>query len=267
MNIYVRELKANFKSLIIWVIVMILFIFMGMQEYNSYIGSTGNASQFMELVNKMPSFIKAIWGVGVIDITTAIGYFGAIIPYLVLMAGIQAGTLGCSIIAKEERDKTVEFLMTKPVTRMKIITSKLLAAFTNVIIINLVTFISSVFILKDYTDEPISRIIILSMLSMFFIQSLFLIIGFCLAASMKSPKGSNIITMSIILGSFFLSIIVDLSDKFKFLTFLSPFKYFDTKSYFNGGTLNQGFLVLVLIIILITLITGYSNYKKRDLNM
>ena len=58
------------------------------------------------------------------------------------MATIHAAMLGATIIAKEERDKTSEFLFAKPVLRSTIITAKLLAAFVNIVVFNLITFIS-----------------------------------------------------------------------------------------------------------------------------
>ena len=44
--------------------------------------------------------------------------------YFVLMVSISAAMWGSDIISKEERDKTVEFALTLPVTRGRVVTAK-----------------------------------------------------------------------------------------------------------------------------------------------
>ena len=39
MNIFLRELKANFKSLIIWSVIIALFILMGISKFSAYAGN------------------------------------------------------------------------------------------------------------------------------------------------------------------------------------------------------------------------------------
>jgi ABC-2 type transport system permease protein len=267
MNIYFRELKAHRKSLIIWSIAMILLVVWGMIEYKSYMGTDESSVELIKIMESMPQFIKSLWGMSYLDITTAIGYFGALYPYLLLMASIHASTLGSNIIAKEERDKTVEFLMTKPVSRYQIITTKVLVSLTNIIIVNLAIYVTSIMVLKGLTHDSIATPIILSMIATFFIQLLFMIIGICIASIMKKPKRSGTITMAIILSCFFASLIIDLSDKLEILSFLTPFKYFEAKIFYASGYLSIGYIVLVLIVSVALLMLSYKQYNKRDLNL
>lgn len=61
--------------------------------------------------------------------------------------------LGSGIISKEERDKTAEFLLVKPVSRAHIMTAKLLAALTLLAVFFLVTYASAYGILSYYTKD------------------------------------------------------------------------------------------------------------------
>lgn len=264
MNIYLRELKANKKSLLIWIIVMVLFVMMGMQKYDSMI-VVGNGEDFLKLIESMPKFMQAIWGVSILDISSPMGYYGAIYFYLSLMVAIHAGMLGANIISKEERDKTTDFLMVKPITREKIMTSKIIAALTNVFILNIVIFLSSYFILKGLTNEPIFRDLIILMVGMLLIALIFLSIGVGIASIIKNSKKSVMITTSILLFSFFLSIIIDINEKFELLSFLTPLKYYDAKELMINYNINIIYLLLTIIIISSFIIIGYKKYKKRDL--
>ena len=140
MNIFLKEMKSHRKSLIFWSIGVFLMVASGMVKYES-LSSSGQPMN--EMLAGMPKSMLALLGIGDFDISTATGYYGLLFIYLLLMATIHAAMLGATIIAKEERDKTSEFLFVKPVSRNRVITAKLLAAFVNILILNLVTFVSS----------------------------------------------------------------------------------------------------------------------------
>jgi ABC-2 type transport system permease protein len=266
MNIYKRELKSNLKSLIIWSAVMTAMIVMEMQEYSSMTATDG-AEGMMNIIDKMPGFIKVIWGISSLNITKPIGFFGVLFLYLILMSSIHSSMLGANIIAKEERDKTTEFLMTKPISRKKIITLKLLAGITNIIILNIITYIVAVLVLRGLTTDNITKEILLCMTAMFLIQTLFMTIGAGIALIMKNPKKAGAITMIILVGTFILSLIIDISDIFKILTILTPFKYFAAKDFMIDGVLNGWNILLTLFLIFIIMYFGYRKYEKRDLNI
>ncbi|MDP4120356.1 MAG: ABC transporter permease subunit, partial [Bacillota bacterium] len=126
MNIIKRELRSNRKSLIIWAIVMFFMAYACMNKY-----SAGNAipGGFNELMKTLPLGMQKMLGVGVFDLSNPIDYYAICFPYLALLTCIQAVMLGASVISKEERDKTTEFLMVKPVSREQILTSKFIASF------------------------------------------------------------------------------------------------------------------------------------------
>ena len=65
-----------------------------------------------------PSTCKAF------NLTTISGFFGIMFTYFALLLSIAATMWGSDIISKEERDKTVEFSLTLPVTRSRVVTAK-----------------------------------------------------------------------------------------------------------------------------------------------
>jgi len=141
MNIFLREIKANTKSLILWSIGMFFMIISGMVKYS---GFSASGQSMNEIMSQVPKSIRAVLGMGDFDLTKASGFYGMLYLYLLIMVTIHASMLGANIISKEERDKTTEFLMVKPVSRTGIITAKLLAALANVIILNIVTLALSI---------------------------------------------------------------------------------------------------------------------------
>lgn len=260
MNIYMRELKAYRKSLIIWGISLIIFVIMGMMKYE---GMKESGQSLNDLLKQMPRSLQMLFGGG--DLNTAIGFYSVIFLYLLLLVAIHAVMLGSGIISKEEQDKTYEFILTKPVSRARLITFKLLAALTNAIFLNIIIFLSSASIMIKLGEHPqVIGDLVLLMSALFFHQLLFLSIGSILAAVRNFPKKASSFSMAILLILFIMSVFANMFEFLDFLKYLTPFSYFDARTVLNKG-LN------VLFVMLTLLLTGgltYSSlrlYHNRDL--
>lgn len=264
MTIFLRELKANRKALIIWCSCMFLLVVSGMSKFTAY-SSTGASS---EVIKNIPASLKAVLGFGSFDVTKMSGFFAFLFLYIEVAVAIHAALLGAGIIAKEERDKTTEFLMIKPVSRTTVITSKLLAALMNVVILNIVTLITSIVMVPVFNKgKDISGEIVLFFISMFLVQMIFLTLGAVMAAFMHNSKGSGSLAAGLVLIAYFVSIITNLSASLKFLNILSPFKYFSYSRIVDGNGLS---FVIILISILLIAAFSYSTYyfyQKRDLKV
>ncbi|MGJ7919006.1 ABC transporter permease subunit [Neobacillus sp. LXY-4] len=266
MNVFWRELKANRKSLIIWSIGVFFMVVSGMAKYEAY---SSSGQSINDLMADMPKSLKAVMGFGEVDLSTIGGYYTILYIYLLLMATIHAVMLGASIIAKEERDKTSEFLFVKPVSRNTVITAKLLAAFTNVVVFNLVTLGSLIFYIGrlNTSGEDVNGDIALTMAGMFFLQVLFMVIGTALASIKSKPKKAASVATGILLLTYMLSIIIDLNENLEGLKYLTPFKYFEAKDVMFGGGLDNVFVILSVAVSVLLIIVTYTFFKKRDLNV
>lgn len=265
MNIYMKELKSHVKSLLIWCICVFLMVMLGMIEYEGYASSGQSINQVM---NEMPKALQAVMGINELDLSKVSGYYALLYLYLLLMASIHAAMLGATIIAKEERDKTTEFLFVKPVSRDKIIAAKLLAALTNIVLFNLVTFISSIVLVGVYSsDEAVTRDISITMAGMFILQLIFLIFGSALAAIKKQSKRASSLAAGVLLLTYLLSVAIDLNENIEILKYLTPFKYFEAKNVMFGGGFEFIFVLLSGVLITAFTVVTFIFYKKRDLNV
>ncbi|WP_254871257.1 ABC transporter permease subunit [Bacillus sp. Marseille-Q1617] len=261
---YLRELKAHRKSLIIWCIGMAALIGAGMSEYGAF---TSSGQSMNELMESMPKAMQSFMGGGGLDLSTAVGYYGLLFLYIILMATIHAAMLGAVILSKEERDKTVEFLFVKPVTRGKVISVKMLAALTNALILTLVTWGVSIAIVGHYAeDSDVTGEIGSLMAGMVILQVLFIVIGTAVAALTKRPGKASVLATSILLITFILSFAIDLSEKIEGLKYLTPFKYFDAKNVLADG-LNPLFVGISFGLILVLGAATFGAYRKRDLKV
>jgi ABC-2 type transport system permease protein len=266
MNIYLQELKSHRKSLIFWSVGVFLMVASGMAKYSAY---SSSGQSINDLVADLPNSLRAVLGFSTMDLSKISGYYGILFIYLLLMATIHAAMLGATIIAKEERDKTSEFLFVKPVSRDTILTAKLMAAFTNIIIFNLVTFLSLILLIGKYNKEgeAINGEISLTMVGMFLLQVLFMVIGSALAAVKRKPKTAASLATGILLLTYMVSILIDLNEQLEGLKYLTPFKYFEAKNIMSGGGIEPIFVVISVLLIAALSAVTFLFYKKRDLNV
>lgn len=265
MNIFLKEMKSHRKSLIFWSIGVFLMVASGMVKYKS-LSSSGQSMN--EMLAGMPKSLLAVLGIGEFDISTASGYYGLLFIYLLLMANIHAAMLGATIIAKEERDKTTEFLFVKPVSRNGIVTAKLLAAFMNILVLNIVTFVSSVGLVGRYSEgKVVTGDIALTMVGMFILQLLFMVIGTSLAAVKKKSKTAASLATAVLLFTYVISVVIDLNENIEGLKYLTPFKYFEAKNIMFGEGFEFIFILLSGVLIVTLTAVTFVFYKKRDLNI
>lgn len=264
MNLIKREMKSNLKSLIIWCIAMAFLIYAGMVKYSSF-AKTGDAvNQFMDSI---PAGMKSVLGLGDgADLTSVAVFYCIFFTYFLLLAAVHSSMLGATLLSKEERDRTADFLYTKPVRRSHVISCKLIAAVINILIFDTVTYVISVASVEQYnTSGSLAFPILLIMVVLFILQLLFLGLGFLFSMVTKTSKKAASFATFFLLGTYVLKIIIDLNDKIKFLDFLSPFRYFDANTIMFDKQIDLPYALLTIAIALVSTIGTYALFQKRDL--
>jgi ABC-2 type transport system permease protein len=262
MNIFVRELRANLKSLLIWGVIVVLFVMVGVSKFSAYYENP----EMLTLVEEMPEAMQAAFNLQAFNLTTVSGFFGVMFAYFALLLCIAAAMWGSDIISKEERDKTVEFSLTLPVTRSRLVTAKTLAALVNCIGLLLITWGASLVSAQRYQpDSAFYRFLALCMLALFIMQLIFLAVGIFLGCALKRYKRATSIAVSLLLGTYFLSVISAMNENLDFLKYLSPFRYFDPAVLLHQSKIDVAFVGLSFAIILAGMVGAYLTYARRDL--
>ncbi len=265
MNIFFKELKSYRLGLIFWSIGIFLLVFSSMAKFATY---SGAGQSITTLINQFPQSVQAIFGLTGFNLDKASGYFGVIFMYIALMATSHAVLMGAGIISKEERDKTSEFLMTKPISRAKVITAKIAVGLFSLVIINLVTLASSVYSVNFFThDWSFMNYMLLLMAGLFFLQLIFFFVGTAIAAINNRPKLSSSGAVSVLLAAFILTFFINLNNNLDFLKYLTPFKYFDARDILANMTLDPLYITISLVLIVIMIFVTYRSYSARDLNV
>jgi ABC-2 type transport system permease protein len=262
MNIFLRELKANLKSLLIWSVIIALLIMMAVTKFSAFAGDP----EMLSMLDSMPPALLDALSMRAFNLTTLSGFYGVMFIYFGLMAAIAAAMWGSDTISKEERDKTVEFSLVLPVSRSRVVTAKALAALVNCILFVLVTWGISLVAVRSYNpDQTFFDFLALEMQAMFLIELIFLAVGLLLGCAMKHYKRAGSTAVAIILTTYFMSILAVMDERLDFLKYFTPFKYFDAGELFRTGQMDGAYLLLSAAIIVLSVVAAYWVYNKRDL--
>ncbi len=265
MNMYLHEVKSYWKSLLIWSISIILLVYIGSVEFNSFATSGQDVSAMMD---KLPQSIKAIFGMSTLDLSTANGYYGVIFNYLLLMAAIHSVLLGANILAKEEQEKTVEFLLVKPVSRHGVIVAKMTAAVSLVLLLNIVSFLGGLYFVSQFESANFdTSLIVTCHIAMLLLQLIFLSLGLMIAGINRQARSAANIATSVMLGTYFLAILIGLSDKISVLKYVTPFQYFEVGALFGSGSIEAKYGILSVGIIISCTVAAFVGYQKRDMRV
>ncbi|MCL2884012.1 MAG: ABC transporter permease [Oscillospiraceae bacterium] len=269
MNMYKQELRNHFKAMVGWTCAMTAIALIYCLFYPMI---KDQMATFKDLISNMnPGMLSAL-GVsggssGVAAMLTSItGFFSFVFTFSLLCAAIQAMNLGIGILSKEERERTADFLMTKPVSRSRIFTVKLLTALTVFVISDAVFTLLCGLLLPVIAGESLVMTQFLLMcLSLLLVQGMFFALGFVLSVALKKVRA----VLPISLGAVFLFYAISAfavnspSDKLRFLT---PFQYFKGEYILEKSAYELPYLIVCLAVIAVGAAVTYFLYKKRNIH-
>ena len=263
MSIYLRELKANLRSLLVWSAVMFLLVLVAATKFRAY----HDNPEMLKVLDSMPkALLDAVGLNGAFNLTTLTGFFGVMFTYFGLMGAVAAAMWGSDVVSKEERDRTAEFLLTLPVTRSEVVTAKALAVLTTSAAFVFVTWGISLSMAQRYhPGRSFYRFLALEMVAMFFIEIVFLALGLFLGCAMKRPGRSGSAALTVVLVTYFLSLVGKMDERLDFLKYFTPFGYFDVSRLLRTGGFDVVYLLLSAVLVAVFVAGAYLTYNRRDL--
>lgn len=259
-----REFKINLKSLIIWTSIIIIFFLIVFLMYPS-ITSSDNVKQIDEMMKIFPEEVLQMFNFDIASIDSVFGWIKTEgYTFLLLIGGMYAAILGATILTKEENDKTIEFLASKPVSRKKIVTSKIACGIINICIFVFAIMLFNFIGLIISNDLDLKPFLLLSFAPLLLYLILFSI---CLFVSTFLRKTRT--TMGLAIGitfiSFLMQILGGISDKFEFIKNISLFQFVSGRYIILNNTYDIKYIIIGVIIIIACLGLTYRNFNKKEL--
>jgi len=267
--VFLKELKLLRKSLLIWSLVIIITIVYGIVEYPMV---SQNADMIMESMEMLPRIVVIMFGLEGIGLQTSIDYHLTLFYWISLIVYFHAITTGVTVLGRDERDKTSEFIYTKPYKRGDIVIAKIMCGIVNISILALIVWLGSIFTIyyidgtmSSYIDNKlVLGAVTETIIGMFFAQIVFFSIGLLLAGITKTHKKALRFGFLYMILTYVLSIVIQFSGSLDFLRILSPLSYFEGLSVVNNG-IEILFLVISIGITVGLFYGSIKAYKSKDL--
>jgi len=265
MILFFREIVRNVKSFTVWTVILVLSNIGMMAMYPTFATQAGS---YNELMKKFPKEILQGLSMDKLNLGQILDYFAYVFLYIILFGAVYAMILASSIISKEENEKTIEFLMAKPVTRNSIVTAKALCVLIYLVVFNLIFVITDYFLFEAFKKVDYSMNIFLLMHFGFFsIQMTFAAMGLLISVFIVKAKSIYPISFGVVLGAFFINIIAAISNKLENFKYLSPFKYVNPADLVKNGKIETVYLVLMVFVIIVSVALTYIFYNRKNITV
>lgn len=269
MNMFKFEFKRLFKSAMVWSLVCGGLILMFLTFFPS-MKNSGMQELMGAKLDALPASVLEAFNIqSTTDFTNISDYLAYTIQYIGMAAGIYGAMLGVSALIKEESEGTIEFLYAKPVTRSKIVTSKLLASvaiFCSFIIVTSAITMLVASVVKP-TEVELTKVIMDTKLifsGIAFMGLIFLALGFLISVFIKSAKQATSIAIGVFFTTYVIGILGKMKESLKVLLYLSPSDYVTPGNIINNG-FETKYIIFGVVIMVVSIAVTYFVYNKKDL--
>jgi len=264
MPIYLREISSNKKSFFIWLTVLIA---LNLTVFSVYPSVASQAENIELLMKSYPETFIKVFGVDRLDLTKILHFFGMeVFLFITLLGSIYSMILGSGIISKEEDDKTIEFLLAKPASRGKIITSKALSVLSYILFFNMGLFAADLGLMEAFKSNEFNmKIYLLLSLGAFLMHLTFAAAGLLISVFITRARALMSVSLGVVIGTYFLGIISSLSDRFDILKYISPFEYVNAADIINSAGIDYKYIIIMISIICLSVAGTYIFYRKKDI--
>lgn len=245
-----------------WCIAIIALIFVNLVFYPSF---KEQSAQLEQSLSQIPDSAKAfISDTG--DFASPTGYLSSQVFYLMLpmLLGILSISLGSSLIGKEEREGTIELLLSRPISRSKLLIAKALTGIIIVLIASGAGILTAILMTRIVDLQVSSTNILVAGLSCFIISLCFGGVAFMFSSFGKARSASIGIATLVALGGYIIASLTDVASWLKYPSYGLPFYYYRPGSILKGDFGWQNILLLLTITVIFGIISWIS-FRKRDI--
>ena len=260
MTIVKHEIRQGRTACIIWTGAVSFLLAVSVILFPEMRGQVDNIST---MFSDMGSFTTA-FGMDKLNFGTLVGYYAIECGNVLGLGGaFFASICAAAILCREEKEKTAEFLLTHPVSRIRVITEKLIAVLIQVLALNLIVFAVAILSMAAVGESIPWKEVTLIHLAFLFMQ--IELCGICFGISAFMRKGSVGAGLGITFILYFMNLISNISEKAKGLKYITPFAYCDGATIVSDLKLDAAKIAIGMAFCAAGIAAAYINYSKKDI--
>lgn len=261
-HVIIWELKQRKWSIMWWSLGIVFFIAINLAFYPSF---RDQSQELANAFNDIPeSAMSLISDTG--DFFSPVGYLSSQVYYLMLpmLLGILCISLGSSLLAKEERDGTIELLLSRPISRSKLLAGKALAGIIIVSVMAVLALITTILLVR-VVKLPVGSWHIIQTTCVTYLLSLsFGAVAFLLTSTGRARAGSIGIATLFALGGYIIASLQNAAEWLRWPARFFPFNYYQPAEILQG-TYNWNRVLFIFSVITMSAILSTLAFRKRDI--
>jgi ABC-2 type transport system permease protein len=263
-TIFQNEFRSHLKSVLTWSVAITLLIFFYFSIFPAFADQTEMLNQIMA---KFPPALLEAFGMNRADLSTVLGFYCLVFLFVQICLAVQAGNYGFGLVSIEENELTADFLLSKPVSRVQVLTSKLLAALACLTLTNLVIWIGSFIAIVLFKGNRSfdAGILVLVLMSIVIFQLFYLSVGLVISLLVKRVRSVTPFSLGLAFGTYILSAFSGVFGDVA-LELITPFKQLDPNYIVQHGAYNLPLVLLNVTVSSIALAASYWLYTHRDIH-
>lgn len=256
------ELWQRRWSLMWWSLGIAAFISINLAFYPSF---KDQSQELSESLSQIPDSAMALFS-DTGDFFSPTGYLSSQVFYLMLplLLGILTISLGSSLLAREEKEGTLELLLSRPISRSSLVTGKLLSGLFITLIPALIAGLVTI-VLAKVVDLPVGSLnILLTTLICTVLALSFGALTFLLTSIGRTRIASVGLAALFALGGYVISSLVDVASWLKWPAKIFPFTYYMPAEILDGNY-NWANLLYIITLAAVCLVLSYIVFWRRDI--
>ena len=260
-TLYFSELKLSRISMIIWTAAlsfMLAICILIYPEMQAQMENLGN------MFGDMGAFSEA-FGMDILNLGEFMGYFSVECGETLGLGGaLFAAIVGVTALAKEERNRTAEFLLTHPISRQTVVSAKLLSAVTQVTVLDVAAALVTLVCVLALGLEADAGKMALLFLALLLSHIEMVALTFGISAMMR--RGEIGAGLGVAFGMYFFNLLANLTEDLEFFKYFTPFGYADGSYIVSEGKIHLGYLSVGLAFAIAAVLFAYFKYTKKDIH-
>lgn len=185
--------------------------------------------------------------------------------FWLLILAIMIGFVSSSCITKEIEGKTIDLLMSNPVSRKQIVIEKFLGLIPMFLVINFATMLSVIGITAILNENlNFGYLLLVHLVSIPYFLSI-ISIGILISVIFDEKMKASIIMIAILVGLYIVNSLSLMSPDYEFLGSLSIYQYFDTYQVLRFGEIDGAGIFVYIGIITACLLISMIYFEHKDI--
>ena len=265
-NVFKKEVRWNLKAFLIWTAIFVAFALM-------YIPITDQMLQrsddIIKLLDMMPKFIRQMFNLEEELLTRPEGIFGSEgMSFVYILSAVFSSMLAGSLFAKEFEQKTIEYLIVKPGSRVTVFLSKSLVMILYLVALSAVFVFSITRLFDIFVNASYNQTILLGF-GLYALSVQMFFAGVATIVAVIGQKSSLNISVSIGLV-IFMYFGDTLSNSFEVISWVgkfSVFHYIPLVQTIVEERVVVGNSILIMLLSLGLLAIGMLIFRKVDVKV